>query len=411
MRTVRTEAGAKRFGVPVGGTIGTPEGGWPTTPHLRTSERVAFKHCIASHQWRYRDGLVPRTRRPDALWFGTGIHLALQHRYSKPGLARGKNVLGVWRDYVGDEVAVIGVDPGTYDVDAEKYVNAKELGEEMLGAYLDKYGMDERWWVISAEQTFELPIPMPLTLAGAWTPVRKPGEPLTYYNGTFDLVARDQEGYDTLWLWDHKTAATINTDHLSLDDQAGSYWAVAGDVLAAQGLVEKGDKIEGILYNYLRKGKRDQRPVNAAGLATNKPLKAHYIEALRPFNAIPLKPTMDSLAAAADSLSIEVLGDVSKVQPAALFHREIVARTRKERRTQIRKIQDEALHIAAVDARLLPVTKTPTTKCKFCPFFNMCELQDSGDDWTTWRDQEYTTQDPYADHRVGGHHLKGNTDE
>jgi hypothetical protein len=329
---------------------------------LRTSERKDFKRCQQKWQWAWRNGLKPLHEKPGALWFGIGIHLALQERYKYKGTRRGQNVLKVWRDYVGEEMANVYVGE---DFDKSEVVNAGDLGEEMLGAYLDKYGKDEKWYVISAEQTFEIPIPRP---AGYYDERLSRGDnpTLTTYNGTFDLVALNQETENSLWLWDHKTAKAIQTNHLSLDDQAGSYWAVAADVLAAQGLIEPGMKLDGILYNFLRKAKTDTRPTNAAGQALNKD------------------------------------GSISKIQPAQNFVREEVWRTRAERRTQIRKIQAEALQIEAVRNRVLPITKNPTDKCAWeCPFFQMCELQDSGEpgEWKEYRDLAFRKVDPYADHR------------
>lgn len=358
-----------------------------STPHLRTSERRAFKRCIAQWDWRYRKGLVPKYQKPGALWFGTGVHLALQHRYSKPGLERGHDVLKVWRDYCDNEPHAGVWMEGDEGV---QFQDARELGEIMLGGYLDKYGMDERWHVISAEQTFELAIPRPA----------REGT-LVLYNGTFDFVGRDLANEGALWLWDHKTAKQIFLDHLSLDDQAGSYWAVASRVLAAQGLIPKGERLEGILYNFLRKGTPDDRPKNAAGQATNKPTKQHYLDALKAAGCVVhAKMTNDRLAEVANNAGITVLGDISERQPPALFHREPVWRTVVEQRTQITRVQNEALHMDAVRRRLLPITKNPTKDCKWdCDFFLMCELQEAGDDWKGFRDSSFTRRDPYQDHR------------
>lgn len=320
-------------------------------PNVRTSERKDFKRCPQKWQWRWRNGLVPKTQKPGALWFGTGIHLALQHRYQYPGLRRGRDVLKVWRDYVGDTEGVIFGD--NYGEDKSDFYKASELGEAMLGGYLDRYGMDEKWWVVSAEQTFSLPI------------FGRGGAPVATYNGTFDLVALNQETDDSLWLWDHKTAKAIQLGHLTLDDQAGGYWAVAAKVLAEQGLIEKGMKLDGILYNFLRKAKADPRPTNELGECLNKD------------------------------------GSVSKVQPPANFLRHEVWRTAEERRTQIQKVENEVLWMNAVRGRVLPVLKNPTKDCQWdCDFFNMCELHEAGGpSWKEYRDLAMKKSDPYADHR------------
>jgi hypothetical protein len=366
--------------------MGRPVAG---TPHLRTSERKDFKRCVARWDWRWRKGLVPKYPRPDARWFGTGIHLALQHRYSLPGTERGYNVLGVWRDYCNDEAAGVWV-TDEEDDQHPKWVDARELGEIMLGGYLDEYGLDPTWHVLSAEQRFEFPVPYP----------KREGT-MVLYNGTFDFVGRDLETDGSLWLWDHKTAKQITLDHLPLDDQAGSYWAVASKVLSDQGIIPRGEKLDGILYNFLRKGKPDPRPRNAAGQYTNQPTKEHFLKSLTEAGCIVHgKMTKDRLIEEAEKWGVTVLGEVSERQPPALFHREPVYRTAPEQRTQIRKIQAEHLHMDAVRRRLLPIIKTPTPDCRWdCDYFQMCELQESGDDWQAFRDGSFKKSDPYADHR------------
>lgn len=362
-------------------------------PRIRTSERRDYKRCPQRWAWAWRQGLKPKIEKPGALWFGTGMHLVLQHRYQYRGKKRGTKPLQVWRDYVGDTEAVIFGE--NFGEDKTDFYNAGDLGEEMIGNYLDLYGKDERWFMLSAEQTFELPIPDP----------RKAhkGEMLALYNGTFDTVALDEEGDDSLWLWDHKTAKTIQTSHLQLDDQAGSYWAVAGDVLRQLGLIEPGMKLDGILYNFLRKAKADDRPKDADGYYRNKPQKAHYIEALKSvyFGPKPIdKLSLKDLEELALTTDLTVLGDVSKQQPSPLFLRYPVWRTSSERKTQIRRIQGEALNMDAHRRKLLPIVKNPTKDCSWdCDFFNLCQLHEQGDDWREFKRASFKQVDPYADHR------------
>lgn len=383
-------------------------------PRIRTSERKDFKRCQQRWQWAWRQGLKPKYEKPGPRWFGIGMHLALQHRYQYKGTKRGKNPIKVWRDFVGDTQAVVFGD--NYDTDRDDFISAKELGEIMLDGYLAKYGTDDRWHVLSAEQTFEIPIPDP---RGAECPtcqgtgggvigecIRCAGRgriisPLALYNGTFDLVALDQETDNSLWLWDHKNMKAITTTHLPLDDQAGSYWAVAADVLLAQKLIEPGMVLDGILYNFLRKAKPDTRPKNAEGLATNKPQKSHYGDALTAAGLSPVG-TLPVLTKRAEDAGLVVLGDVSKVQPSPNFHRETVWRTRAERRTQIVRIQQEALQMERLRGknRIDQPTKNPTKDCSWdCDFFTMCQLHEAGDDWKEFRDSAFIKEDPYAAHR------------
>jgi len=372
-------------------------------PHIRTSERKDFKRCQQRWVWAWRQGLRPKIEKPGALWFGIGMHLVLQHRYQYRGKRRGKNLLKVWRDYVGDTKAIVFADDYA---DTGEFYNAAELGEIMIGAYLDRYGVDPSWYVLSAEQTFELPIPYPREMRKS-AQAKSRGGTLAYYNGTFDLVVIDEAADDSAMVVDHKNMKQISTTHLPLDDQAGSYWAVAGDVLAAQGLIQPGVRLDGIIYNFLRKAKPDPRPTDADGFATNKPTKQHYIDALNA-SSIAFSPddkpwekyTVPQLEQAAEKFHLKVIGERSKVQPAPNFLRYPVWRTRDERRTQIERIQNEALQMDALRARVLRPTKNPTKDCSWdCSFFNLCQLHEARDDWQTFRDSSFVREDPYAAHR------------
>jgi hypothetical protein len=332
-------------------------------PILRTSERRSFKRCPQQWAWAWRQGLRPNGFKADALWFGSGIHLALAERYKYKGLRRGKNVLKVWRDYVNDEIAYVRTLPiGSAGVDEEPvWVSALELGEAMLGEYLDRYGMDERWYWIATEQSLEVPIARP-SRPGSGPAT---GGTLVTYGMTFDGAARDEASqHGDLWLFEHKTAKAIMLGHLPLDDQAGSYWAFAHDALLAQGLITKDQHLEGIMYNFLRKAKPDARPRNEDGEYLNKD------------------------------------GSVSKSQPSPLLVREPVYRSPVERRTQVARIQAEALAMEAYRTKQLPLFKTPTTDCAYmCPFYAMCELHENGDDWREYRSAMFKVEDPYQNHR------------
>jgi len=319
---------------------------------LRTSERRAFRRCPTRWWWGYREGLEPISHRANALWFGTGIHLALAERYKYKGLRRGRNVLKVWRDYVGEEVAYVATRPQNSHVDDKPvWEEAGALGEAMLGAYLDEYGKDERWYWIATEQTF--------------TSVIKAKGIRINYHGTWDGAARDEESeHGDMWLFEHKSAKAITLNHLSLDDQGGSYWMVANEMLFALGLISATEALEGIMYNFLRKSKPDPRPRNADGMYLNQN------------------------------------GSVSKNQPAKAFIREPVYRTPAEQATQRQRIIAESRHMMKFRTGELDLYKNSTIDCSWdCSFFGMCELHENGDDWEEFADAMMRVRDPYADHR------------
>jgi hypothetical protein len=307
-------------------------------------------------------------------------------------LKRGRNPLKVWRDYVGEEIAYVKTVPeATAGVDGEPvWVKARALGEAMLTHYFDTYGKDPTWHVIAPEQSGQMTVP------------NAEGRPMAIYGFTFDLVYRDLED-ELIRLGEHKTAKSISTGHLSLDDQGGAYWALATDALRHQKLIGPRDALAGITYNFLRKSLPDDRPKDAEGYATNKPVKADYLAALTAAGYSGHDIARGALAyleGIAHSNHVQVLGERSKVQPTPALVRENVDRSRHERQTQIRRIQAEARNMQAMRTGLLPVYKNTNERCQWdCSFFDMCQLHEAGNNWEDYRDAMFVKRDPYADHR------------
>ena len=361
---------------------------------LRTSERGAFKRCPQKWEWAIKEGYTPR-RAANPLWFGQAVHIALAEWYLK-GTSRGPEPAETFERVLdGDRAIRVPLDDA--DADAE-YVDARDLGVDMLEHYIEYYGVDTEWDVVSTEQTFEYWLPKLRSRNKRARDIR--------YLGTFDGVYRDQRtGF--IWLMEHKTAAGINLNHLPLDYQAGSYWLVAEHVLKRKGLIGKNDHLAGIMFNFLRKSMRDTRPQDEQGQFRNKPTKEHYHAALKDAGA-PLevyhRMKLSELQLLVRKLNIpRVLGDVSKSQPPPYFIRHPVYRSVAERRTQRLRIQQDAWHIerARQDPEY-PIVKNPTKDCSWdCQFFNVCRLDEQGDRESVLDMFEglYTTRDPYEDHR------------
>lgn len=321
-------------------------------PMLRTSERTTFKRCPQRWFWSYRQGLTPKGPINDNLWFGTGIHYALAEWYCGPGARRGPHPAETWQIWVKDELRYLRT-AVSENWREDKYIEAGKLGTGLLEAYVDNYGRDESWDIIAPETTFQIDIP---SSTGNRT--------LVTYVGTFDLVYRDLVD-GKIKLGEHKTAKAISTNHLPLDDQAGSYWAIASQTLSHSGAIKKGELIDCITYNFMRKALPDKREVNAEGKRLNKN------------------------------------GTISKVQPAPLFQREEVYRSPRERANQINRIANEVRWMNIIRDGKAPPYKTPTRDCSWdCSFHDMCLIHErGGDDWKEYRKAMFSTKDPYADHR------------
>lgn len=314
-------------------------------PTLRTSERTTFRQCPQKWYWGYRHGLRRKDGEAIALWFGTGIHLALAEWYV-PGFKRGVHPVATWNDYCNGQSAKVR----TVD---DEFEDARDLGVAMLEGYLERWKEEDAGWkIVQPEMT-------------AWVALRDPdtGEPFVNYVMTADGVIENHNEGKQVELLETKTAARIMTQHLHRDDQAGTYPIVMSDFLMARGVIR--EPIETVRYNILRKDvpKEDDRPRDEKGRALNKD------------------------------------GSVSKRQEAQapLFHRENVYRSRAEQENQIRRIHAEVRNMNRMREDPSLIFKNHSHECNFCPFVEMCDLHETGGDWETLRDWAFKRQNPYVE--------------
>jgi hypothetical protein len=316
---------------------------------IRTSERAALKRCPQRWWWGWREGWKPK-RPADALWFGSGVHLALAKWYLRGG-ERGPTPAETWARWVVDEERYIKTQ-GVL-IDETKWISARDLGFAMLMDYVDTYGKDDNWDVIATEQPFQVRIQAAHVPGG-----------YIIFSGTFDGVYRDLVD-GSLWLMEHKTASGFpNIGFLELDDQASGYFMAAEITLRHKGLISEHEHLSGIMYNYLRKKMPDDRPKDAQGRALNKD------------------------------------GSISKQQDVARYMRHPVWRSVEQRQRTKQAIINEAELMVMYREHRLSITKTPTQDCTFCPFFQMCQLHESDADWMEFRDAMFDRRDPYSDHRL-----------
>jgi Zierdtviridae exonuclease len=315
-----------------------------------------------------------------------------------------------WRAYVGDTIEFIKTRDATEE-DVAIYDDALGLGEAMLEGYIAKYGKDEHKLYISAEQTFSIDIPWP-ERDDIFKRVKR--IVMARYAGTFDGVWRHADT-GLIWLDEHKTAKSIVLTHLPMDSQGGTYWTMARRVLTAKKIIKPSDRFAGIEYNFLRKARPDERPTDAEGYATNKPLKADYLIAIEQHLSRTTglaqgvvagelarigKLTLAGLEQLAAANKLTVTGERSKVQPAPLFLRHQVHRTSRQNSEQLQRIQDEAWTMELARRGATPLLLNPTRDCHWdCRFYEMCELKQNGGNWEDFRDLKYRQEDPYADHR------------
>lgn len=319
-------------------------------PMLRNSERATFKRCRFLWDIGYNRQLAPRTASPP-LRFGTIVHSALAAYYTK-GVKRGKNPVTEFERLY--EIDLKESEAFGWRNDEGRWFNAGELGVAMLTNYLNTYGKDEEWEVLVTEHPYRMMVPHPVKAS-----------PWFIQTGVLDGVWRHRSKKDHTVIVDHKTAASINTRYLAMDDQAGSYWTWGVDYLHAHKLLDPRLKLNGMMFNYLRKTMPDERQTNELGQRLNQN------------------------------------GSISKRQPAPYFERHYTWRDEFDRGMQRERAWDEYKEIELVRAGELGVTKSPgQLTCNGCWLLDACELHETGNDWEEFLKQTTKSWDPYAEHEI-----------
>lgn len=366
-------------------------------PWVRTSERSSFKRCPQQWYWGYIEKIEPATQVMGAREFGTGIHLAME-RFYQPGKERGVPLLETWDAWCAEQ------DKSGIKFETEEgetaWMDAKDLGRIILTEYMRVTKGDPDWTVIAAELHFQINV-----------------NDQAVNLGTIDLVVRDADG--DIWIIDHKTCARFpNFDWLDLDDQNGSYSAVATTILRDKGLIGPREKVKGFLYNFIRKAEPDTRPLDDKGRARNKPVKRHYIEAILKHDAVDdqhyevatkawNKLTLAELDVEAKDRGLTVYGDISKTPYAPVVYRHRLPRTVKEKNRQLQRIQEDVQMMDMARKGQIPIMKVPTKDCpSFCDYFTLCRIDESKGDTETFKKRMFKPKDPYADHREGAESSK-----
>lgn len=190
------------------------------TAVIRTSDRMQFRMCrrrwgIQSH---LRRGLEPR-QEASPLFFGTGIHFALEDHYGARNFERLEDA---FMAYVKAKTKQARAEAPP-DLD-----DLIEMGKGMLNYYQD-YWLQGR----SGLQTYihdgvpqtevNFIVPVPFDVKGMY-----PDSPYddVVYAGTIDRVIIDE--HDWLWLVDYKTAKAMKATHFANDSQITAYcWAAS----------------------------------------------------------------------------------------------------------------------------------------------------------------------------------------
>lgn len=385
---------------------------------LRNSERTTFKTCrfkwalnfgapLVDTDGSYLSAAAPlRSREPaKALWFGDLVHQALA-AYYRPGTKRGRHPAKVFAELYDADGRLAAVQRN----EEGEWESLRDLGVGMLTGYVERFAdADEEWEVIASEQTFQLPLTVPAMELSAES--RLSGQPGSLYLpafriyvvGTFDGIWRHRLEPSRIAFKEFKTAASINTDGLAMDDQAGFYWTYGPRWAWKQGWLPRKTYPSEILYSFLRKAiPNDDKVKDAEGRVLNKPTKADLLEAFP--HALDEGMSLARMIEEVGEEKAALAGQPSKNQPPPYFERLPIYRDEADRWSLHTRVLAEAREIRLARAGILAPIKNPgplhMPNCRGCAFRDACELHESGNDWTSMLRATTEAWDPYEAHEL-----------
>jgi len=353
---------------------------------IRNSERTTWRRCRQKWHWSYRKGLEPK-KVGTALTFGSMAHKALELWYP-PGTERGIHPAETMSALIDEHHELFS----QWDEDGNK-VPASELGLAMMNGYVDEYGLDKKIEIIHPEELFQIDV------------YDRKGRYLCTMVGQFDALGINLRTGRMIIL-EHKTAKTIEQVRLNSQygEQGLSYWWSATLWLRHKGFLKADQFIDGILYNFLRKGLADDRAKDPMGRALNKPGK-DALKAACATAGLPISGTMEALTdrlmleGGFSEMEIAELGEVSKVQPSPLFHRQEVPLDPVHMDMFYKRLQRECREIVLAKNGRLDIYKNPTRDCAWdCSFRDVCEVHEMGQDFSMMLEFDFKKWDPYQDH-------------
>lgn len=335
---------------------------------LSTTERQEFKEC--RRRWDFsslsRQSIEPN-RPAIALWFGTGIHHALEMYYNAhiDGTDVGFDITVPWKEWYDSELKRLEESQTVlWDEQKQELEEMFKLGYSMLQNY-------DEWSVVAdtkpetgfkkvlyTEREFAVPIPGEDDKPYRFTDGNGQ-EWECWLVGRLDMVVEDFEG--RIWVLDHKTSKDrLDEEILVLDDQMTMY------LWAAQQILQK--PIEGCYYNVLRK----KLPVVPEGLKSGKGLsKAKSIDTTYD---VYLQAILDN---GFDPADYEDILDHLANKKTGFFERVKVRRNQHEIAMAGRMLLLEAIDMLN-DPFIYP---NPTRDCKWkCDYKDLCLALNRNDD-------------------------------
>lgn len=324
---------------------------------IRTSDRSSFKQCRRKWGWgSHLRGRLKPNQKASPLWFGSGIHFALEDIHGKQ---RFPNGVEAFRAYAR---ATHKQGPDTLPDDASDLVKVSDAMMDYYQNYWLKYRDPLKTYVHNGipqtEASFEIEIP------GDWTAY---GYDRVVYRGTFDRVIIDE--HDQIWILEYKTAKVIASMHFLTDPQIGAYIWAANLIY--------GRPVAGVCYQQHRKETPNQPRVLKNGSIScaenQKTSHALYRDALIKMYGEVAKAPADNIACL-NSFAAEETPDRDN-----FIRRDWVTRNAHSGESEAVKILMECEDMLNPNLGLYP---NPVRECVYrCPFNSACVSLDDGGDW------------------------------
>jgi hypothetical protein len=383
---------------------------------IHTSDRGSFKRCRRYWQWAspMRDNLRPKVTLSGVnlpLWFGTGIHYALEQYYD-PLLRRDPlETFKTWyelqmhgghihendlrltydpqpvqfdtsADGRWDFYSVRGLEELHPDPDLEEFNAHLELGIGMLTFYTEWASANDNFAVIATEHDFS--VPLGFDAVDPRDGITKP----VHYRGREDCIVQSLDS-GRFGIIDHKTAARIDEDYfrkLEKDEQCTSYLWAAEQEAKIYDLPYK--EVDFVIYNVLRKNFPKPPTITSRGLPSlDRQKESTTAEMFRQcIEENNLQLWFDNDEKAQGYLAwLDDLGDEN------FIIRKPVRRNRAEIESAGWRIEAEARDMLSIGPGIRDPDGSPNKKiypspngewlCLNCAFRAPCIAFDDGSDW------------------------------
>lgn len=326
---------------------------------IRTSDRGGFKRCRRRWGWQsHLRGNLTTIEGISPLWFGTGIHFALEDfhgakKYSHPKQA--------FEDYVR----------ATYR--QEKAVGKKlpfnwpdlvVLGRGMLEYYADT-------WLIARDPLKTLVwngIPQVEVHAVVEVPFSNEWYDKVYYAVTLDRVVEGNDGL--LYIVDYKTAQRIQTQFFQTDPQISAYCWIASQLYP-------GRSIGGFIYQQHRKVVPEVPRILGNGTIS---ISRNQVTSHRLYRKALINLYGEVLKAPSENVEyLNWLNANETPEFDRFIRRDKVYRNQHQIEAEGVKL---LMELPEMLNRNLPLYPSPTRECgNMCSFNNACISMDDGGDW------------------------------